>query len=135
MAKARSGTDRKGAGTAGERAGTAGERARTIRAGARTAGARVARMERAEESEGHPNEVAPEKDDHREQRPEVHRHVEGEPEAFLAEAEEVLSEEEMPGAGDGQELREPLHDTEDNRLDQFEHAGYISVSARERQRN
>ena len=53
--------------------------------------------------------------DHGGQGPEVQGHVEGQ--AVLGPAEEPGHDDQMARAADGQELAEPLHDTEDDRLD------------------
>jgi hypothetical protein len=50
----------------------------------------------------------------------VQRHVEREPELVLVEPEEILPEQEMPRAGDGQELREALHHPQDYSFDKLE---------------
>jgi hypothetical protein len=47
-------------------------------------------------------------------------HVEGEAEPVLVEPEEILPEQEMPRAGDGQELRETLHHPEYYSFDKLE---------------
>lgn len=54
-------------------------------------------------------QVAPEERNHGHERTGLYRRVEGEPEAHLVHAQEVLGEEQVPGAGDGEELREPLN--------------------------
>jgi hypothetical protein len=46
----------------------------------------------------------------------VEGHVEGEPETILVQAEEVLPEQEVPGARDRQELGEPLNHAEQDRF-------------------
>ena len=68
-----------------------------------------------------PEQVAPEIGYNRKQRPEVQRHVEGQPETVLVEAEEVLAQEQVPRARYRQELREPLHHAQYDGLKEFEH--------------
>jgi hypothetical protein len=40
--------------------------------------------------------------------------IEGEAEALLVHAQEVLAKEQVPGAGDGQELGEALHHAQED---------------------
>ena len=68
--------------------------------------------ERPKERQGHPEQIAPEVRDHRDERPHVQCHVEGEPEPVLVEPEKILPEQEVPRTRHRQELREPLHDPE-----------------------
>lgn len=59
------------------------------------------------------------KGDHGHERPRLYGGVEGEPEAGLVEVQEVLGDQQVPGAGVGQELGEPLYHPQQQRLDEF----------------
>lgn len=50
----------------------------------------------------------------------MQRHVEGEPESVLVEPEEILPEQKVTRAGDGQELGETLYHPEDHSFDKLE---------------
>ena len=77
--------------------------------------------ERARKRPGHSKQITPEKGDHGNERAEVQRDVEGKPEAVLVQPQEVLPEKQVPRAGDGQELREPLHHAEQYSLQDLKH--------------
>ena len=56
--------------------------------------------------------------------------VEGEAETSLIQAQEVLAEQQMSGARDRQKLGQPLHDAQQDRLQQFQQVGSLRLSAR-----
>ena len=56
----------------------------------------------------------------------MHRHVEGQ--ALVLVAEQVGSQNQVGGAGDGQELGEPLHQGQDDDLQDFHERGRVEAA-------
>ena len=75
-----------------------------------------------------PQPVAPEVDQQREQRRDVEHHAEREAlDERVVPAQQGRDDDQVPGARDRQELGQPLHDPEHDRLDELVHG--VSLSA------